>query len=1146
MGGYKMLGFATGLIVACQIIARSGQTLDAQPPGREQGQNMGREPRHEYPLPELDRISVSKADRRGMLRVIGEAGAVPADALVHVQSLESGAMIKTRADDGGRFETRLPAPDGSTVVVNYTLTRREDRSRPGADMAERSVNWSEGSPALFLTVNPRRSELADGRVSFATAGSPGGDSSYWIADGTLNRLRFDMGDVLEYRIRFNYFASAGQGRNGPRMHAPELSLCRMSDSNGRAVQATYMPTLMTPTGLPIFSRDGYEGHQAIRLQGEVEKWAWSGDELEVEAAYSVRIPRELPPGYYVGKIDWQFPRSGPPRPAPFDPGEMQFEHGGASQNLLPVFRIGDPAPPRIPWVLLANTVSNGTRGGVCREDRGQFDLGTKVTFNADQLIIPRDDPDTGRPITYRLEPFLPTISYAMGGPNRPVPPLVSFVFPSGELAVSVTRPNGTTELLGKQPFRAGRTKLPGGGGPQSPFGPSSVEHLYELTTLSDDKSFEYQFHDYGHHVVRMEGMIEDAYGNVFEGGGSYDVYVARSLDLDPGTFLSTPFEVGNTMSPTVHVRPPLPADVEIDMKLYPESDVRRVVHQSVTGRANRFGYFHPGRDAEALPRSCAAGVPPANSSPTFAGGTPAPQLTLTSPGEYVVNIQAHYTDADGVLWMGAMKGASVVETPNPKLIAHGKRGITHSDVKPATTPQWYVMKSIDPPGSSGEEDRRPGQPSRGATPMMFYPFASGDVQWAADDSGGGLFPIQTVHDPHRVTRLEEGPQPGPQGVPPGELAVVMPAAGILPAVQHPEAIRTWAYYYIGVQRPGVTVRSFVASGEEGRAYWQFGDGYNAQLGNGPDGDRPGDVKLQYGGVVYRDTEPGTNQYAIYGSMAVMIPRGTRLGQRVFPPFQGAAGGPSGGPILTLDGDEIDLFFTPVGVMPGSVLETGDTFSFSGAVWPTLPSRVEVRMTKPSGEVVASSGRANKIGHFYEPQHDFVLTEPGIYAVHVRVVHDGETSAGRVEEPYPTGSVLGARENTFHFYVVDSKQTQRLEIDTPRLGARLAHDAGFHPGKGFTMRFQPSVELADPIVHVTVNLTGTVLDSRFLRPEADGSYACTYDLFQLRKRFDQLDPRPSDTVVVSAALVGLDRSGKTTALARQVLFQGAEVFVPDAF
>jgi hypothetical protein len=563
------------------------------------------------------------------------------------------------------------------------------------------------------------------------------------------------------------------------------------------------------------------------------------------------------------------------------------------------------------------------------------------------------------------------------------------------------------------------------------------------------------------------------------------------------------------MSPALHVRPPVPADVEIDLKLYPESDVRRVVHKTVTGRANRFGYFHPGRDAA--------------------------RLTLTSPGEYVVNLQARYTDAEGVLWMGVMKGASVVETPNTKLIAHGKRGITHSDVPPGSTPQWYVMKNINPPGLSGEEER-------GGNPQMFYPFASGDVQWAADDTASGIFPILTVHDPHRVTRLEEHPRPGPPGLP-GELAVIMPAAGILPAVQHPEAIRTWAYYYIGVQRPGVTVRSFVGSGEEQRAYWQFGDGYNAQLGNGPDGDRPGDVKLQYGGVVYRDTEAGTSQYAIYGSMAVMIPRGTRLGQRVFPPFQGAAGEPSGGPVLTLDGEEIDLFFTPVGVMPGSVLETGDTFSFSGTVWPTLPSRVEVKVTKPNGEVVAISGRANKIGHFYQPQHDFVLSAPGIYSVNVRVMHDGETSAGRVEEPYPTGSVLGAKEQTFHFYVVDSKPPQRLEIDTPRLESRLAFDAGFHPGKGFTMRFRPAVELAQPIVHVTVNLTGTVLDSRFLKLEPDGSCAYTYDLFQLRKRFDQLDPHPSDTVLVSAALVGLDRSGKTTALARQVLFQGAEVFAP---
>ena len=41
-----------------------------------------------------------------------------------------------------------------------------------------------------------------------------------------------------------------------------------------------------------------------------------------------------------------------------------------------------------------------------------------------------------------------------------------------------------------------------------------------------------------------------------------------------------------------------------------------------------------------------------------------------------------------------------------------------------------------------------------------------------------------------------------------------------------------------------------------------------------------------------------------------------LGPRVTPPFQGQTGGPDGGPILTLKGEDIDLLFLPRGAFPG--------------------------------------------------------------------------------------------------------------------------------------------------------------------------------------------------------------------------------------
>ncbi|MBT4074941.1 MAG: hypothetical protein HOE75_14805, partial [Chloroflexi bacterium] len=137
-----------------------------------------------------------------------------------------------------------------------------------------------------------------------------------------------------------------------------------------------------------------------------------------------------------------------------------------------------------------------------------------------------------------------------------------------------------------------------------------------------------------------------------------------------------------------------------------------------------------------------------------------------------------------------------------------------------------------------------------------------------------------------------------------------------------------------------------------------------------------------------------------------------------PPFQGNAGGPNGGPLFTTHGREIDVFFTPLGVKPGAVLETGDTFRMSGPVMPTLPSLVEYTVVAPDGSRRQLGGRANAIGYFYDPADDFVVDQPGQWTVEVTVTHDGQTSAGPVQSPFPTGGVLSPDGKSFSFVVAD--------------------------------------------------------------------------------------------------------------------------------
>ena len=246
---------------------------------------------------------------------------------------------------------------------------------------------------------------------------------------------------------------------------------------------------------------------------------------------------------------------------------------------------------------------------------------------------------------------------------------------------------------------------------------------------------------------------------------------------------------------------------------------------------------------------------------------------------------------------------------------------------------------------------------------------------------------------------------------------------------HPDEIYLWAYTYSSAERPGVRVRETVQGDDIPGAYWRFGDAYSAQSGNGNPGDLPGDFKFLYSAAVIRDPASGEGVYAIYGSGWILLPDDDPLGARVLPPFRGAGGGLDGGPLFTVHGRPIDnMFFLPLGVRPGAVLETGDVFRMAGPIMPTLPSRIAYTVTAPDGAQRSFTGRANAVGYFYDPTDDFVLDQPGLWTVDIGLTHEGQTSVGPVEPPFPTGGPLTPDGATFTF-VVAGEQTQVLDIET---------------------------------------------------------------------------------------------------------------------
>jgi hypothetical protein len=248
------------------------------------------------------------------------------------------------------------------------------------------------------------------------------------------------------------------------------------------------------------------------------------------------------------------------------------------------------------------------------------------------------------------------------------------------------------------------------------------------------------------------------------------------------------------------------------------------------------------------------------------------------------------------------------------------------------------------------------------------------------------------------------------------------------------------------------------------------------------------------------------------------------GARVFPPYQGQAGGANGGPLLVLNGEPVEMFFHPTGVQPGQTLTIGDMLAVAGQLAPTLPSVVSVTITSPSGQARQFEGQASSIGYFYDPTYDFVVDEIGVWTVEITTRHEGLTSVGQVEPPLPAGGVLGTMGGRFEVYVLP-EETQSLEWRSE--GVDIPIPAAFP--YNFNLRF-PS-DWSDVQIYHTVTMPGYVLDSGPLR-SGGTSFSYQYNAANLSRIFPNLEsngkgsgPAASDVITVTLVVTGTDANGR---------------------
>ncbi len=1046
---------------------------------------------HPPPLALLIDLEVV-AGERSSVRVVGQPGSVPGSRLVSVASHGFGLGTEIISASDGSFATEISSWPGDTITVRYDSSAVDQLSFEGFHVDGTSY-W----PGTLLTVPGR--PVAPLSFAVPSLSNVEGGIVYWSVAGDLSTRDLAAGDAFSVAGTLTVFPP--DGGIAPTRINLQLGLIPAFDGAGaQLVQtASFVTTLLSPSGIPI----EHEEAAVLQLGGLPVTLTPDDDVIRASFTLDALLPSDLPSGTYRPVLTAH--PEGTNSPVAFVEAESFAAHTlGTEGAELPLLRVGEPHAPRLTPMLLVNSPSQGQRGVISREERGRVGFVNRIATASDRFVIePREHVD-GELRRYRLEPFLPLTSLT----DRALSdiPSVPFDLPGGTLSVSVKEPSGALNVLGPAPIvqiRTGNGAIAGGDPLNN--GGGNPGAVLQLTTLSDD--FLYSFTEYGRYTITVSGSVPDIHGTLYRFDGTFDVWVAETLDIDFASLPGTPFEVGDTFPFVARVSPGVPAQIEWALEFHP-LDGTTAVTQSVQTQASRFGYAGGGGES----------------------------FTFSTAGEYAVTVNASYTDGDGRLWLATRRWGSGVASPDSPIIAHGRRGIDAQQESDRRA--WFTRASTSVLEGGNH---------------ISFPYFTGDVVWTTNaDSIQPRLSIEdtdgAIADLIAAAFNDSATEGGfAERSVAGALPLHLQNDSQLPLPILPDLIQE-AYAYVAVERPGIRVRETIQTDRTKSPYWRFDDTYLLQQGVGPLGDLPNDLKWQFAATVFKRSDVAAADISIYGSLWVMIPDSDPLGSRVFPPFQGAAGGPSGGPILTLKGEEIDLFFLPTTVQAGAVLEVGDRFVFAGHVGPPLASKVTYTVTNPSGAVFGGNGQANAIGYYADSEGAFTVDEPGIWTVQVDVLHDGDTSAGLAEAPFPSGGVLGSDDGSYTFFVVDS--------NAPPLDSGL--DAAFSIAAvslrgGGVAPVHLFVDIPEGWTSIeatyVIRMPGYILETGDLTPVANGKIEVVYDPAALSDDFPNIDLTSrsgsdqglADEIVIGVYLGGMDAGGADVHAAKLFTLVGEDIY-----
>ena len=785
-----------------------------------------------------------------------------------------------------------------------------------------------------------------------------------------------------------------------------------ADGHLRLPSDERMSTLITPTGLAIeggvqgavTKRFGYGFRTPIDELAAVPATSAQKTTTGVRIAFviSTKLPDDLPPGLYRLRFDYgvavknrvyslngeSFARRGFLK-EPCDSESYSPPIPASARHIDGRNIVAERIRPRIPWVLFDAYNANGYRGVVADEDKAHFALSSRNLIQ-DKVILPLYDEYTPKNrVAYSLEPHFPTDTIAE---RQNIP----WNYSQGELAVQVTGPDGKTVDLGRAPFvgKAGR-----------------------WPTTRDARFTQWRPLQYGRYVIKASGWMQDIWGNRYEGGGTYAFWIAKRMTLATATFQGQPYPVGSFYGRDMAFSPAVPAEVQVEAALFPNSDPSQAKRIRYSGKASTGGIF-----------GAAQGMRP---------------LVFDQPGEYVASVLARYTDADGHLWVSAMRHAGVVYPEDSSIVAHGKRlKIKDRFVERGETQRegWY-----DPDTDSRQLEH------------INFPYRAGDVLLIASEQEGAN-KIEPV-----LTWEKKGEPPAGdarlQGI--GITNVSLQTSNGYSPHLFPEYITDWQYYYAGAPRPGLMGRFIVGENGTFAPYWPTSrHNFGGQINASSSGDMPGDIYRLLGGVVIRNrNQPPL--YAGYMANAFITPAG-EANNRVI--------APGNEELLGANGQKARVFLA-LNARPGALYETGATFAPAIQIDPMLPVKLRFTLIYPDGRRSSTEGTGDASGSFVGKER-WPLDIPGVY----RYMIDSEWNGAPAVVP-------GLPKNGGEFYVIEKSRPS----NAPAITFDLRPLSRFDPAKGIRLNGHSTANE----VHYAAVMPGAVLMQGVI-PVVDGRFTFAFD------------------------------------------------------